>query len=215
MIRILVVDDHAVVRAGLRHVLAAGEGFEVVGEAADGEEAVAQAAALTPDVILLDITMPKMNGLQATTALREAVPGSRILILTMHEHGEYVVEALRAGAHGYLLKDSPPAELRRAIVTVHEGGRPLGPGIKDALAEGLAAESTRAEQQAAIGTLTPREREVMALVAAGRTSKEAGAELGISSRTVESHRENVMKKLGIRSVAELTRLALEHGITVE
>lgn len=212
MIRVLVVDDHAVVRAGLRHVLAAGDGFDVVGEAADGGEAVAQAQALTPDVILLDLTMPGMGGLEATAALRTAVPASRILVLTMHDHGEYVVEALRAGAHGYLLKDSAPVELRHAIETVHAGGRHLGPGIKDALAEGLAQATSKAGERAAIDTLTPREREVMALVATGRTSKEVGAELGISSRTVETHRESVMKKLGIRSVAELTRLALEHEI---
>ena len=213
MIRILVVDDHAVVREGLRHVLTAEHGLEVVAEAGDAAAGLAKARELAPDVILLDITMPGITGLDALARFKADAPGARVLLLTMHDHGEYVVEAIRAGADGYLLKDSAPADLRAAIRAVHAGERQCGPGVSAALAEGLAAEAARTEQDAVIGRLTPREREVMAQVAAGRTNKEAGVALGISPRTVETHRENLMKKLGIRSVAELTRFAVAHGIT--
>ena len=213
MIRILVVDDHAVVREGLRHVLTAEHGLEVVAEAGDAAAGLAKARELAPDVILLDITMPGITGLDALARFKADAPGARVLLLTMHDHGEYVVEAIRAGADGYLLKDSAPADLRAAIRAVHAGERQFGPGVSAALAEGLAAEAARTEQDAVIGRLTPREREVMAQVAAGRTNKEAGVALGISPRTVETHRENLMKKLGIRSVAELTRFAVAHGIT--
>jgi len=213
MIRILVVDDHAVVREGLRHVLTAEHGLEVVAEAGDAAAGLAKARELAPDVILLDITMPGITGLDALARFKADAPGARVLLLTMHDHGEYVVEAIRAGADGYLLKDSAPADLRAAIRAVQAGERQFGPGVSAALAEGLAAEAARTEQDAVIGRLTPREREVMAQVAAGRTNKEAGVALGISPRTVETHRENLMKKLGIRSVAELTRFAVAHGIT--
>ena len=213
MIRILVVDDHAVVREGLRHVLTAEHGLEVVAEAGDAAAGLAKARELAPDVILLDITMPGITGLDALARFKADAPGARVLLLTMHDHGEYVVEAIRAGADGYLLKDSAPADLRAGIRAVHAGERQCGPGVSAALAEGLAAEAARTEQDAVIGRLTPREREVMAQVAAGRTNKEAGVALGISPRTVETHRENLMKKLGIRSVAELTRFAVAHGIT--
>ena len=184
-----------------------------VGLRASAVAGLAGAKTLAPDVVLLDITMPGMTGLEATAQFRQQVPNARILILTMHDQGEYVVEAVRAGATGYVLKDSAPAELRTAIRAVHAGDRHFGPGVSDAMAEGLATEAARAGQNAIIERLTRREREVMALVAAGRTNKEAAQALGISPRTVETHREHVMKKLGIRSVAELTKLAMEHGIT--
>jgi two-component system response regulator NreC len=213
MIRILVVDDHAVVREGLRHVLTAEHGFTVVGEAADGAAGIVQARALTPDVVLLDLTMPGVGGLEAAPELLKAVPGIKVLVLTMHEHGEYVVEAMRAGAHGYVLKDSPPADLRTAIRTVHAGQPYLGPGVSDAMRAGLATQAARVQRQAMIDALTPRERQVMTLVAQGSTNKEAATVMGISPRTVETHRENVMKKLDITSVAELTKLALEYGLT--
>jgi DNA-binding NarL/FixJ family response regulator len=205
VIRVLVVDDHAVVREGLRHVLSDEHGFTVVGEARDGADALVQAASTAPDVVLLDLTMPGTGGLTAAEQLRAAVPACRILILTMHEHGEYVIQAVRAGAHGYVLKDSAPAELRDAIRAVHQGKPFFGPQVAEAMREGLQAERR-------IDKLTPREREVMEHVAQGATNKEIAGALGISPRTVESHRESLMKKLAVRSVAELTRLALEHGM---
>ncbi len=214
-IRVLVVDDHAVVREGIRRVLTAEVGFEVVGEAADAAEGMALASQHHPDVVLLDIKMPGESGLELTTRLREAVPDSRVLILSMFDHGEYVLEAVRNGAHGYVLKDASPHELRDAVRAVSQGreffsldaARRMGAAIRDQHQDTLAS--------AALESLTARERDVLAGVAQGLTNKEIGSSLGISHRTVESHRESLMKKLEIKTVAGLTRFALEQGLVTE
>ncbi len=214
-IRVLVVDDHAVVREGIRRVLTAGSGFQVVGEAADAEDGMALAREHEPDVVLLDIKMPGESGLELTQRLREAVPGSRVLILSMFDHGEYVLEAVRNGAHGYVLKDASPHELRDAVRAVSQGreffsldaARRMGAAIRD--------QHEEMQTSAALDTLTARERDVLTGVAEGLTNKEIGTKLGISHRTVESHRESLMKKLEIRTVAGLTRFALEKGLVTE
>lgn len=201
-IRVLVADDHAVVREGIRRILDGEPDFVVVGEAATGAEAVALAAAHQPDVVVLDLTMPGGSGLDAAAAIASAAPDAAVLVLSMHDNPEYVRESERAGAQGYLLKDSAATELRHAVRAVHRGERYF------------AARPEAPARDGALAALTPRERDVLRGIARGRTNKEIAAELGIGARTVETHRESLMRKLGIRTVAGLTRLALEAGIAV-
>lgn len=212
-IRVLLADDHMIVRTGIRHVLEGEPGFEVVGEAATGSEAVALAARLQPDVVILDISMPGESGLLVAARLRDSSPEPRILILSMHDNAEYVLGSVRAGAHGYLLKDTAATELRSAIRSVCRGESYFSPPIASRLREAL-----RNEQESHSGSLaqlTAREREVLLGVVRGRTNKEIAGELGISHRTVETHRESLMRKLQIRTVAELTRFALGAGVITE
>lgn len=213
-IRVVVVDDHAMLREGIRSVLAAPS-FDVVGEASSGVEAVRVAEQLKPDVVVLDISMPGGSGLHAVPALLERVPGVHILMLSVHEDLEYILESVRAGAHGYLRKDSSPAELRTAVQTVHRGEAYFSPQVATQLAQavrgGVTAEPA-AKAPRAIDVLTAREREIIVHIAQGKTNREIGAELGISTRTVEAHRDSLMRKLGIRTVAGLTRLAIEQQL---
>lgn len=211
-IRVLVADDHVVVREGIRHVLAGAPDFDVVAEAGDGDETLALVERFVPDVVVLDITMPGKTGLEVTAELRKRFPEVRILILSMHEHSEYVMEAVRLGAHGYVLKDSGPAELRAAVRAVHEGAGFFSPGIAKRLTAALQGDGPPPGPRASLEALTARERDVLLGVAAGRTNKQIAAELGISHRTVETHRESLMRKLELRSIAELTRFALEAGL---
>lgn len=208
-IRVLVADDHSVVREGIRHVLAGAPGFAMVAEAATGEEALALAQRHRPDVVVLDISMPGGSGLQVVGQLRELVPQARILILSVHDDTEYVVESVRAGAHGYLRKDTTPAELRQAIRAIHEGGAFFSPQVARHLTAAIREHPAPA---AGLEALTARERDVLVRIARGLTNKETAAELGISSRTAEAHRDSLMKKLGIRTVAGLTRFAIEQGM---
>jgi len=210
-IRVLVADDHMIVRTGIRHVLESEAGFEVVGEAANGSEALSLAAKLRPDVVVLDISMPGESGLQLAAQLRDSSPEPRVLILSMHDNAEYVLESVRAGADGYLLKDTAATELRNAIRAVCRGesyfSPPIAGRLRDALRGKQVSTATRTLDQ-----LTGREREVLLGVVRGKTNKEIAVELGISHRTVETHRESLMRKLRIRTVAELTRFALAAGI---
>jgi two-component system response regulator NreC len=214
-IRVLVVDDHAVVREGIRHVLSRDHGFDVVAEADDGIEAMALAKQHAPDVVVLDVTMPRESGLAVAASLRRTVPETRVLMLTMHDRGEYVLEAVRAGAHGYVLKDAGPAELRDAVRAVNAGQEFFSPRVAGRLSAALRGELVREQRDGLVEVLTGREREVLTLIARGWTNKEIGAELGISPRTVESHRESVVRKLRIRTVAGLTRFAIEAGLVDE
>ena len=212
-IRVLVVDDHSVVREGIRHVLSDGEHFDVVGEASNGVDAVAAAATLTPHVVVLDISMPGGSGLHIVSELLERAPGVRVLMLSVHDDIEYVLESVRAGAHGYLRKDSTPAELRSAIRTVHTGDAYFSPLVAAQLAAALRDGKTAAiKPPRAVDVLTAREREILIHIAQGMTNREIGVKLGISARTVEAHRDSLMRKLGIRTVAGLTRLSLEQGL---
>lgn len=209
-IRVLVADDHMIVRTGIRHVLESEPGFEVVGEAANGTEALALTAELHPDVVVLDISMPGVSGLELATRLRSTGGGARVLILSMHDNAEYVLESVRAGAHGYLLKDTAATELRTAIRAVCQGESYFSPPVASRLSAAVRGEHD--PQPAGLDQLTGREREVLHGIAQGRTNKEIATELGISHRTVETHRESLMRKLQIRTVAELTRFALGAGI---
>lgn len=210
-IRVLVADDHAIVRTGIRHVLAGEPGFEVVAEASNGTEALALALELRPDVVVLDISMPGVSGLQAAAELRHGSPETRVLVLSMHDNTEYVLESLRAGVHGYLLKDSAAAELGDAIRAVHRGETFFSPPVARRLGAVMRGE-LGPEPPDALAQLTGRERQVLIGVARGQTNKEIAQELGISHRTVESHRESLMRKLGVYTVAGLTKIALEERL---
>jgi DNA-binding NarL/FixJ family response regulator len=211
-IRVLVADDHAVVREGIRHVLAAAHGFDVVGEAASGAEAVKLAADCQPDVVLLDVSMPGGTGLEVIGDVRSAASQARVLILSVHDEAEYVLQAVRAGAHGYLRKDSSPNDLREAVRAVDRGDTYFTPAMAVRLSDAVRGESDRLSRASRLATLTGRERDVLTGIANGETNKEIAARYGISPRTVETHRESLMRKLEIRSVAGLTRLAVEEGL---
>lgn len=205
VIRVLIVDDHALVREGVRHVLTSGGGFDVVGEASTGSDAVRLSAELEPDVVVLDLTMPGMSGLEAAPRIRQAAPDARLLVLSIHDHEEYVLQCVRAGAEGYLRKDSSPAELRGAIRAIHQGGSFFSAPVARTLAAAL-------QNERRIATLSAREREVLIEIARGATNKEIAARFGISVRTVESHRESLARKLQLKGAASLTRFAIENGI---
>ena len=207
-IRVLVVDDHSVVREGIRHVLEGAEGFRVVAEAANGADALERAESERPDVVLLDLTMPGLSGLEVVRLLRQRLPDTRILILSVHDDREYVLESVRVGAHGYLRKDSSPADIRRAIRVVPAGDSFFSPPAARHLAAAVQSQTSIDP----LGTLTTRERDVLTRVARGCTNREAAAELGISVRTVETYRDSLMRKLGIHTVAGLTRFAIERRL---
>jgi RNA polymerase sigma factor (sigma-70 family) len=208
-LKIVVADDHAVVRQGIRAVLEGAPDFHVVGESEDGASTLERVKELSPDVLVLDVNMPEPDGLEVTRLLREEGRDCRILILSMHDNPEYVLEALRSGADGYLLKDADPAELRQAVQTVGDGKEYLSERVTHQLSVALRAELERDKQRGRLDALTPREREVMLQVARGLTSREIGEAFGISPRTVETHRERVMAKLRMKSVADLTRFVVE------
>lgn len=211
-IRVLVADDHAVVREGIRHVLAPAHGFDIAGEASRGAEAVKLAAECEPDVIVLDVSMPDGGGLEVIGDIRRVAPDARVLILSVHDEAEYVLQGVRAGAHGYLRKDSSPAELRDAVRAVDRGESVFSPAMATRLSDALRVESDRFARASKLALLTARERDVLEGIANGETNKEIAGRFGISPRTVETHRESLMKKLEIHSVAGLTRLAVEEGL---
>ncbi len=205
-IRILIVDDHAVVREGLRHFLALQEGFEIVGEAADGVDAVTAARSLRPDIVLMDLAMPRRDGVEAMRELRASVPEARVIILTSFLEDDRLLPALQAGAAGYLLKNVEPEELARAIRTAARGGTLIDPAVAARLVETL---SERVEQRP---PLTAREQEVLRLIARGYPNKRIARELGIAEKTVKTHVSHVLGKLAVddRTQAALyaTRLGL-------
>lgn len=210
MIRVLVADDHTLVRQSLVSVLAASGACEVVGEASNGLEAVEQALRLRPDVAIVDISMPGLNGIEVVRRLHAELPATRTLVLTMHEEDEYVLHVVRAGAAGYLLKDSAVSELLHAVKQVHGGHRHFGPNAARVLAEAIAR--PQAEPADPYGRLTSREREIFHLVAEGATSKEVARRLEISVKTAENHRASILDKLGLKNTAELVRYAVRKGL---
>ncbi len=214
-VRIVVADDHAVVRAGIRQVLERGEGMQVVAEAADGVEALAAVREHAPDIIVLDISMPRRTGLEVTRDLRADGREVGIVILSMFDDPEYVLQAVRSGADGYLLKDAEPSELREAVRAVHDGRGHLSDRVTHQLSVALRSELERERRRSRLEQLTPREREVLLRVARGRTAREIAEEFGISHRTVETHRERVMAKLRIHTIAGLTRFVVEAGLEEE
>jgi len=210
VIRVLIADDHAVVRQGLRTFLDLQADIDVVGEAADGEEAVAAAAEHAPDVILLDLVMPRLDGIGALRRLRDVAPGVRVIVLTSFGEDERLFTALRAGASGYLLKDVEPAELVRSIRTVHDGGAPLSPAVAARVVEELA--SGGGAGRAAADDLTPRELEVLCLIARGRSNKRIALELGVAEKTVKTHVSHVLAKLGLSDRTQAALYAVREGL---
>lgn len=214
-IRVMLVDDHSLVREGVRHVLDGTPEFEVVAEAGDGEAAVRLAPGSRPDLVVLDLSLPGAGGLEVTTRLRAVLPTVRVLILSVHDHPEYVLGAVRAGAQGYLRKDTSPAELRAALRAVARGESYFSPPVARHLSAAVRGDVPADDAGARLARLTPREREVLRGIAAGETSRAIATRLGLSPRTVESYRESLARKLDIRTVAGLTRFAVEAGLIPE
>ncbi len=208
-IRILVADDHPVVRKGLQSCLARQDKLKIVGEAADGDEALRLTRELLPDVVLMDINMPRMNGLEVTAVLRQEVPQVKVLVLSVHSNKEYIFRIIQAGAQGYVSKEAPPEDLLRAIELVHSGEPFFTPEIARAALQQMVNNGGKGEPFA---QLTGREREVLTLIAEGRSNKEIASDLGIGVRTIETHRERIMRRLDIHSVAGLTKFAIANGI---
>jgi len=215
IIRVLLVDDHAVLRDGLRSLLSLQEDIEVVAEAGDGQEAIVCAGQYRPDVVVMDIAMPRMNGLEATRQILARCPGTKVLVLSQHDDERYVLPCCQVGASGYLLKSAAADELVKAIRIIGAGGSFLPPQIAGSVLNAYRS-LAGAQTQPDAPVLTEREREVLSLVAQGCTSKEIAERLIVSHKTVMSHRANIYEKLGIRNQAGLVRWAIEHGlVTVE
>ena len=213
-IRVLVVDDHTLVRDGIRAMLANAPDMQLVGEAADGQAAIEEARRSQPDVILLDIAMPGLGGLESVPLLRREVPAARILILTQYEQPEYVRRFLNLGVGGYVLKKAAGAELIAAIRAVHRGGLVVDPAVaREVLRDPAAAQPSMADDP--YDSLTERERQVLKLVAEGRSNKDVASVLDISVKTAMSHREHVMKKLNLHNRTDLTRFAIRRGIIAD
>jgi DNA-binding NarL/FixJ family response regulator len=210
--RILLVDDHRLVRKGFRTILESVPGFEVAGEGANGREALRLAEALRPDVALMDLSMPDMNGIETTHRMAAVSPQTRVVVLSMHSGKRFLEDAVQAGARGYLLKDASSEELVSAVRAVAGGGVWFAPQIVPDAADAPKGNGGGPPPQAG-PALTPREREVMQLFSEGNGTKEVAWMLGISVKTVEAHRQNLMRKLGIHSIAELTRYAIREGLT--
>jgi DNA-binding NarL/FixJ family response regulator len=207
-ISVLLADDHGVLRDGVRRLLEANADIRVTGTADDGRAAVEQAVKLTPDVAVVDISMPVISGIEVTRCITRQVPATAVVILSMHSSAELVREALRAGARGYLLKESAGDDVVKAVRAVVAGKRFLGNGIADALIESCVLGRSDVMEQ-----LTAREREVVRLVAEGKSNAEAAATLGLSPRSVETYRLRLMQKLGLADLPSLVKFAIRHGIT--
>lgn len=210
--RILVADDHAVLRAGLRLMLSNQEGLSVVGEAASGMETLSLAQTLQPDLILLDLSMPALGGLEALPLLHRIAPQARILILTMHDDPQYLRQALHNGAAGYVLKKAADTELIAAVRAVLRGEIYIHPALTRSLIEDLLPPAQMAQDTSQWDTLSEREKEVLRLVALGYTSAEVAEQLNLSAKTIETYRARGMEKLGLRNRAALVRFALHHGL---
>lgn len=210
--KILIADDHGVMREGLKVLIDNQPGMEVVGQAENGQEAIQLAEQLSPDVILMDIAMPDMNGVEAARFILKANPEIRIIALSVHSDKNFVTEMLKAGASGYVLKSCLFDEVLRAIQTVGAGGHYLSPRITDVVLEDYVQYVTAAEKSTE-GRLTERERRVVQLLAEGKSTKEIALNLHVSPKTVDSNRRQIMNKLGIASVAELTKYAIREGLT--
>jgi DNA-binding NarL/FixJ family response regulator len=211
-LRILLADDHKILRVGLRSVLEAQEGLEVVAEAEHGRQAVQLAQKLRPDLVLMDIVMPELNGIEATREVLKAVPRTKVLVLSMYADRLHVTNALSAGAAGYVLKSSSGDHLFAAIRTIAEGQVYLDPSLVSLVVEGYVA-CSRGKRPKESAALSPREREVLQLLAEGASSKEMAVRLHVSIKTIEAHRQHVMQRLDIHSVAELTKFAIRQGLT--
>jgi DNA-binding NarL/FixJ family response regulator len=211
-IKIFIADDHKILREGLRSLMEKMGGIQVAGEAADGREAVRLATESRPDVVVMDVNMPGLNGIEATRLLLKELPAVKVIGLSMYSDKRFVVGMLRAGASGYLLKAGAFEELAVAVQTVMAGNIYLSPKVTGVVIDGYIGNLAQ-EKSALHAMLTPREREVLQLLAEGRSSKEIASRLHVSEKTVHTHRQNIMEKLDIHSVAELTKYAIREGIT--
>jgi two-component system response regulator NreC len=207
MIRVLLADDHAMVRKGFRLILEAQPDIEIAGEAGNGRDAVELAEKLHPDVVVMDVAMPELNGIEATRRLAASSPHTRVLALSMHKDSVYVREILRAGARGYLLKDSIDTDLISAVRAVAKGDGYISPGVSDAVLSDYRRHVTDP-----LDLLTSREREVLQMIAESKTNKEIAVALNLSVYTVEAHRGKIMEKLNLHSTGELVRFAVRHGL---
>lgn len=205
-VRVVVADDHQVVLQGIKSILDR-DGFEIVGEAADGAKAVAQALDLQPDLVVMDVTMPVMTGIEAAVQIRRAMPSAKLILLTVHTENRYILEALRSGVRGYVLKSRAASELLEAIREVLNGRMYLSPGISQTVVEAYLQQNLGEAE-----SLTRRELQVLQLVAEGKTTKEIAVSLSVSAKTADSHRSNIMHKLNLHSVADLVRYAIRRGL---
>ena len=211
-IRVLLADDHTLIRAGLRMVVVSQPDFTVVGEANDGREAVALAEQLKPDVVVMDIGMPSLNGIEACRQIHDSLLGTQVIMLSMHSDEGYVLRALKAGAKGYMLKDSAEADRASAIRAVTAGKSFFSPAVSKILLEDYMRKLKRTGAEDSFDLLSPREREVLQLVAEGKSSKEVANLLSLSVYTVETHRANVMQKLNLHNIPELILYAVRKGV---
>jgi len=213
--RIVIADDHTILRQGLRALLESDQEFQVIGEAEDGREAVQCAEDLSPDVIVMDLSMPRMHGIEAIREIRRRTPQTRILVLTVHKNEEYILATFKAGANGYVLKDATHAELVTALRTLLHGKPYLSPAISETVIEGYLEGKKSLKAESSWDSLTPREREIVKLIAEGYRNREIADFLCISVKTAEKHRANLMKKLDVHSVSALTTLAIQKGLICE
>lgn len=212
-IRVLIADDHAIVREGLRYILEANADIQVVGEAANGRQAVAEAKKVKPRIVVMDIAMPELNGIEATRQLLEELPSVRIIVLSMHYSTEHIFQALQAGAKGFLIKESAGKELIRAVRAVYAGQRYLSQKVDEILIEDYLMQRKNIKSPSPLESLSPREREILQLVAEGKTSAAIADILFLSSKTVETYRSRLMQKLGLKDVAGLIKFAIAQGLT--
>lgn len=211
-IKVLIADDHAILREGIKALLDRHEDIEVVGEAADGAEAIRKVTELNPDVVLMDIAMPGLGGLESTLELRRISPETKIIVLTQYDNREYIYRFFKAGVSGYVLKKAMGTELLSAIRAVHSGGTFLYPSVASKVVEGYLSEGAKQPAPDPYESLTDREKQVLKLIAEGYTNKEMGEMLCVSVKTVMGHRTNIMEKLNIHSRTELVKFAIRHGL---
>jgi two-component system response regulator NreC len=211
-IRVFLVDDHTVVRQGLRRILESDDEIEIVGEAGDGRTAIELVQKLRPHVVVMDVAMPELNGIEATRQILKRVEGAKVLVLSMHGDDVYVRQALKAGARGYLLKDSEDLDLIKAVKAVRAGGSFFSPPVSKVVLSGYLGDKAEGEAEDSVARLTDREREVLQLIAEGKTNKEVAHALSVSVNTVETHRKHIMEKLDLHNTAELVRFAIRTRI---
>ena len=207
-IRVFLVDDHTVVRQGLRRILESDEEIEIVGEAGDGRTAIDLVQKLRPHVVVMDVAMPELNGIEATRQILKRVEGAKVLVLSMHGDDVYVRQALKAGARGYLLKDSEDLDLIKAVKAIRGGGSFFSPPVSKVVLSGYLGDKIEGDVEDSVARLTDREREVLQLIAEGKTNKEVAHALSVSINTVETHRKHIMEKLDLHNTAELVRFAI-------
>jgi DNA-binding NarL/FixJ family response regulator len=212
-IRVLIADDHKIMLAGLRSLLEKQNYIEVVGEAENGRKAVQMAREKKPDVVVMDVSMPDLNGIEATTQIKESLPETRVIALSMHSDKRFVMGMLRAGAAGYLLKDCASQELANAITQVAGGKKYLSPEITGVVIDDFLQGGSAEEDETVASVLSAREREVLQLIAEGWSTKQIASHLYVSIKTIETHRRQIMKKLDLHSIADLTKYAIREGLT--